>query len=135
MTGRRQPKLADRWLHFAKEDLRVVPVLIEEEAFGLACFHAQQAAEKAIKALIVYHDGTVPKVHQLGELLVSVCKFVPAFKRFETTSLTLDQYYIPARYPDALPGSRADEMPKIAESQAAFVAASELVGAVERSLR
>lgn len=45
-----------RWLAQAQEDLRWTRHLAEEGAYYLACFLAQQAAEKAIKAFL-YAQG------------------------------------------------------------------------------
>lgn len=133
MTARK-PNLATRWLQFAQEDLRIIPVLIKEEAFGMACFHAQQAAEKALKAFVVHHDQSIPKVHHLGELLAAVQAIAPDFKRFETKTLTLDQYYVPTRYPDALPGSRADGQPKLTDAKSALVFVTELLDDIRHHL-
>lgn len=46
---------AERWLRYAREDLQAAEVLAERGvAPRQACFHAQQAAEKAIKAIFVF---------------------------------------------------------------------------------
>ena len=39
------------------------------EALDMVCFHAQQAAEKSLKALLALHDVVYPWTHDLGELL------------------------------------------------------------------
>src|SRR5437870_2824889 len=44
---------AQRWLRFADEYLRVAQSLLKSQPPRIACFHAQQAAEKAIKSLFV----------------------------------------------------------------------------------
>ena len=41
------------WLHEAQEDLEVARELLEFGRFSHACFLAQQAAEKALKALSI----------------------------------------------------------------------------------
>lgn len=44
-----------RWLRYAEEDLRTAEVLMEEDGVPrISCFHAQQAAEKSIKAIFVF---------------------------------------------------------------------------------
>jgi len=40
--------LAERWLAFAQEDLRVAEVVLAEAVFNQVCFHSQQCVEKAI---------------------------------------------------------------------------------------
>jgi len=39
------------------------------KAFDMVCFHAQQAAEKSLKALLAVKDVEHPWRHDLGELL------------------------------------------------------------------
>ena len=36
---------------------------------ALLCFHAQQAAEKALKAVLVFHDAEAPRTHDIGVLV------------------------------------------------------------------
>src|SRR5262245_36549096 len=52
-----QPSAADaaRWLAKAEEDLAVARLLVQSDSpvRWAACFHSQQAAEKAIKSLLV----------------------------------------------------------------------------------
>jgi HEPN domain-containing protein len=38
-------------------------------SYETASFHAQQAAEKALKALLIRHQVSYSKTHDLGELL------------------------------------------------------------------
>ncbi len=42
---------ADRWLRDALEDLQVAEDLLKLSHYAASCFHSQQAAEKALKAL------------------------------------------------------------------------------------
>jgi HEPN domain-containing protein len=59
------------WLEFAKSDLRLAnlaaadPVIRREQI----CFHAQQAAEKAIKAILLLNRIEFPLTHDIEELL------------------------------------------------------------------
>ena len=61
---------ARRWLHSAREDLQVVRMALGEDPplVGPACFHSQQAAEKALKAALVLEDIEFPYVHDLRRL-------------------------------------------------------------------
>lgn len=59
-----------RWLRFAQADLEAGTQL-DAHASGapwIPCFHAQQAAEKALKALIVSRGSEPPKTHDLTAL-------------------------------------------------------------------
>ena len=61
---------ARRWLWSASEDLRMVRMALGEDppVVGPACFHSQQAAEKALKAALVLEDIEFPYVHDLRRL-------------------------------------------------------------------
>jgi HEPN domain-containing protein len=60
-----------RWLHLAHEDLAAAEHLADAAHLPhrVACLMAQQAAEKAIKAVLVAEDMDPPKLHDLRRLL------------------------------------------------------------------
>ncbi len=45
-----------QWLGKANDDLRACRLAGESELLAIAGFHAQQAAEKALKAILVWHQ-------------------------------------------------------------------------------
>ncbi|MCX7015915.1 MAG: HEPN domain-containing protein [Candidatus Sumerlaeota bacterium] len=60
-----------QWISKAEADLGMARSLLSgptEFAFGSA-FHAQQAAEKAIKALLVWLEREFPKTHDIRKLI------------------------------------------------------------------
>lgn len=61
---------AKRWLRFAAEDLRgAESLMLQPDALPRhACWLAQQAAEKAIKAVLVFQQIEFPKTHDLDAL-------------------------------------------------------------------
>ncbi len=63
------PSDAERWLSFARDDLRMAELALEEEIFNQVCFHSQQSAEKSIKALISFQAKTPPRTHVMAELI------------------------------------------------------------------
>lgn len=69
-----------------------------------ACFHPQQAAEKALKGLLQARIGTYPKSHVLEELLLYHPQTQDDLQIWRDACRELDAFYIPTRYPDALPG-------------------------------
>lgn len=101
---------AAEWLRFAQDDLRSAEVLLKEKIFNEVCFHSQQCAEKAMKALIVAKGDVVPKTHRLVDLFELVIKY-HKLQNIRTACLVLDQYYIPTRYPDAVIGSSPTGIP------------------------
>jgi HEPN domain-containing protein len=44
---------AERWLAFAREDLRMAELAMTEAIWNQVCFHAQQSVEKIFKAWLV----------------------------------------------------------------------------------
>lgn len=59
----------NRWLRYAREDLRTAELLVERgDVPRTACFHAQQAAEKAIKSVFVFLQTDFPYTHDLTRL-------------------------------------------------------------------
>lgn len=61
---------ARRWFRLAEEDLAAARVILDSRdvAFRVACFLAQQAAEKALKAGLIALGTEFPKIHDLTEL-------------------------------------------------------------------
>lgn len=61
--------VTQRWISRAREDLEAARVSIQHgRLLHVACFHAQQAAEKAIKAAYVWLDVEFGRTHDLDEL-------------------------------------------------------------------
>lgn len=58
------------WLRYAEEDLRAAELVATRPGFAprVACYHAQQAAEKALKAVLVGEGQDVILTHDLGVL-------------------------------------------------------------------
>jgi HEPN domain-containing protein len=92
----------DRWLAQADADADVTK-LVRERHPHLACFHAQQAAEKYVKALLTRLSGDAIPTHEL-ERLVAACASLGADapSAVRSSARSLDKYYVPTRYPDAL---------------------------------
>ena len=40
----------DRWLVFAREDLRIAELAMNEGLYNQVCFHSEQCVEKVLKA-------------------------------------------------------------------------------------
>jgi HEPN domain-containing protein len=96
------------WIALAHADLEVAELLIQDgRHYPIACFHCQQAAEKALKAFLLHHGQVPPHVHRLEDLLNQGCAQEPALSAFQAQCATLDQYYIPTRYPYAAPAVTA----------------------------
>lgn len=93
--------LAWQWLLRAEEDLAACRILAGEELHvrGAVGFHAQQTAEKLLKALLTWHQIEFPKTHDLTVLLdlVAACDSELAATLADLDELT--QYAVVTRYP------------------------------------
>lgn len=87
------------WLAAAKDDLLLIEEIYQnEELTHLVAFHAQQAIEKAFKAILEESGAGVPRIHSLETLLPKIhaqFEFSGSFELLED----LDKLYIDARYP------------------------------------
>lgn len=64
------PGSSQEWLARAKGDLALASASLPEGGFYEdLCFHAQQAAEKAIKSIYLHHKWNFRYIHDLGELI------------------------------------------------------------------
>ena len=94
---------AGEWLEFARMDLRSAefPLNMRPVPVEIICCHCQQAAEKALKAVLAYNDTEPPKIHDLP-LLCELCeKTFPAFSRLTVPCARLLPYGVQVRYPSA----------------------------------
>lgn len=78
-------------------------------SYALVGFHAQQAAEKALKALLVRYQITFGKTHNVKELLQLAEPVAPGISRQLATAMTLTRYAVDARYPSPDPPVPRDE--------------------------
>lgn len=93
-----------RWLRYAEEDLQLAAELRmqPELAARYSCWHSQQAAEKAIKALLLLETGEFELTHRLYELAELLPE--PLSARIPRPGLLLlTQLYIESRYPGDYP--------------------------------
>jgi HEPN domain-containing protein len=69
--------LAQGWLLKGDSDLANVKRTVASDGpFDTGCFHAQQAAEKYLKAILAIHGLDIPRTHDLEELQLLCVDFV-----------------------------------------------------------
>lgn len=127
MSVEKRQREAWRWLKQAEDDLEAARVLAAAGKFAQAAFFAQQAGEKALKAVWLQLDAD-PWGHALGRLVREMPK--PAQARFASlleAALALDKLYIPTRYPDALAELTPAEAYTLNEARAAIAAAERIL--------
>lgn len=98
------PAEGERWLAQARHDLEVARLTLREAHHAYACFLAQQAAEKALKAILYAAGERVVIGHSVLELARRARPAAPELEAHEPLAGTLDQYYVATRYPNGLPG-------------------------------
>ena len=92
MPKRYPPDDPREWLNRARSNLGQAKAKRKGIYLEDLCFHAQQATEKAIKALLIKFNVDFPYVHDLAELLTLVEKAglaVPEFVRQAEDSVSL----------------------------------------------
>ena len=94
---------AQRWLAQARHVLEVAQTLLDQACYAESCFHAEQAAQLALKAFLYGHGERVVPIHSVKALVERCATDDATFHDLVDAGKVLDHYYIPTRYPDALP--------------------------------
>ncbi len=125
---------AHRWLAQARYDVDAAALNAREGYADVACFLAQQAAEKALKAYL-HAQGERAVVGHATYLLLKRCRhYETSFGALHDVCRRLDQYYIPTRYPNGLPGGIPHDVYTQAQAQEAIGGARQVLDQVERLL-
>ncbi len=123
-------ELVRQWIEKAEHDLKTAQhtlTLGDDCPFDMVCFHAQQCAEKYLKALLTLHQIDFARTHDLTELAA----MVPPEIKLTVESATfqeLNPYAVEARYPGLA------EMPGRAEAEVAVALASQVRQRVREQL-
>ena len=90
------------WLLHAYSDLELARTAKSPRVlYESLCYHAQQAAEKALKALLVAHDIPVERTHNIGMLLSLLPQDVTKPPEVQEAA-SLTEYSVSSRYPGDL---------------------------------
>jgi HEPN domain-containing protein len=131
--------LVRQWVESARDDLAWAELgAATPEVRGVAQigFHAQQAIEKLLKALLTAYGVEPEDQHSIGRLLDQVRRLDRETGEAVQGAGSLTQYAVYYRYPPRVPGrehslSRADVLGDLKRAQDAFPI---LVAAIERRL-
>ena len=96
-----QPPLYTRWVEKADHDLTNAEhtLKLEDECpLDTVCFHAQQCAEKYLKALLCCKGISFPRTHDL-RVLVQAALSVSQLKVDAEATVALNRYAVETRYP------------------------------------
>ncbi len=106
------PLTSSDWLQYAQSDLKLAELASTNKDihFELACFHTQQAVEKALKALMIENSITFPLTHDIQQLLELIEQ---AGLNIPREILDVDQltpYAVETRYPGLYEEISEEEM-------------------------
>lgn len=89
------------WMDHAKSDLRLANLAASDEYVRpeQACFHLQQAAEKAIKAVLLLRNIDFPLTHDIEELITIAEQSGLVLPDEVREASILSPYAVEARYP------------------------------------
>ncbi|MDR1286454.1 MAG: HEPN domain-containing protein [Treponema sp.] len=87
------------WMNRAKSSLAISKTRYDESVFYEdLCFQAQQAVEKALKALLVFYKIEPEKTHNLVSLIKELSKYITIPEEINETVI-LNDYAVQTRYP------------------------------------
>ncbi len=95
------PGLPAQWISHAESDLRLARLASSDSAIlrEQVCFHAQQAAEKAVKAVLLFQKIDFPYTHDIKGLLRIVETSGIAVPPYVQQAALLTPYAVETRYP------------------------------------
>jgi HEPN domain-containing protein len=98
------PHNAPAWIAKADNDLLAADSIVAGATvpWDTVCFHAQQAAEKSLKALLVARGEVPPRTHDLTGLLNRAIPYEPSLSSLAADATMLTSYAVEVRYPDSL---------------------------------
>ena len=114
------------WFRQADADLRLARHARDGAAHDWACFAAQQAAEKALKAVLM-RRGADAWGHTVTALL-GVATGDDVAEELVVCAKTLDKHYIPTRYPNGLDAGAPTDFYTRKDSDDAIACAERLLG-------
>ena len=94
-----EPQPYELWLQRAESNLIIASTAKREKVFlEDLCFEAQQAAEKALKALLIFQSGDYPKKHSFTLLLAMLEEWVTLPDEIREV-IEISDYSVQTRYP------------------------------------
>jgi len=115
-----------RWYAQALRDLDDAKFNLSGKRYNVACFLSQQAVGKAFKAYLLSGAEEVWG-HSTSELCRDARNFDGDFASLQSDAASLDKYYIPTRYPNALPGGIPSEVFDSTDAERALSIAQKII--------
>ena len=121
------------WRDQAERDVRHAQHAVEDGDYEWSAFAAQQAAEKALKALIMTRGGE-PWGHSIIELVEALPKDLTVPPDLIEAASHLDKHYIPARYPNGFASGYPGKLYTRGEAEGAIADAEKILEFCRRRL-
>ena len=92
------------WVKKAEHDMLAIRnnVSAAEVPWDVVCFHAQQVAEKLLKAFLIYNGSAVEKTHDLVQILSACVNLDATLGGLEEDCQQLTYFAVSSRYPNDL---------------------------------
>jgi HEPN domain-containing protein len=126
----------NRWRDWWEQALRDLQHARHSLASGdheWSAFACQQAAEKALKAVVLSHSGE-PWGHSLTNLVEALPPAATAPAHVLDAAKRLDKHYIPSRYPNGFDAGFPGRLYTKGEAEGAIADAGEIVEFCRRNL-
>jgi len=94
------PERSEDWIKQAIRDLKTADEVAKSGSFEWSCFVAQQAAEKAVKAVFQKLNAAAWG-HSVLDLMKILSNKVSVSEELVNCARSLDRYYVPTRYPNS----------------------------------
>lgn len=125
-------QIAIEWMKASYSDLILISEIIDNDFLThMVAFHSQQSLEKSFKAILEYHNQTVPKKHDLLLLKSKLEDYIEI--NDENILEDLNELYIESRYPGEL-GLLPSGKPSLMKAQDFFDFTQEIFDRVCQSL-
>ena len=112
--------ITQEWVEKAEEDWEIVLLALgspQSKVYNAICFHAQQCAEKYLKAQLQEEGSAIPKTHDLEKVLDLLLPSHPLWSTLRLALETLTTYAVDFRYPgDSADKAEAEEAVKLCRS-------------------
>jgi len=123
---------ARKWILKAESDLKIAKdeLTMEDPATDAICFHAQQCAEKYLKAYLICNNKEIRKTHDIAELIRMCSEIDSEFNRLNREGIVaLTDYAVEIRYIDDF------YFPSVEEAKIAIKLAEEVKNFVLKKLQ
>ena len=130
--------LLSQWFDIAADDLEVAEGCLKNylpPKLSIACYHAQQAAEKSLKGFLTYCNIEPPYTHNLTELCKMCMEYDPSFGEILELCDYINPYTVITRYPKEKEITESMAKAAINQAQKAYSYCLEKIPELKSSLR